>query len=106
MVVEGGTEKKLRLTTLVDQQARQLKEKNPDGVRSPERVFRIDQLQDEGRDDVLRVFWIRSRRTSDQLLAVAVLEAQREARDDDELESQDFFFNDAWCKTANSENWQ
>ena len=74
---------------MINEEARQLQEEDPDGVRSSERVVRIDQLQDERRDDVLGVFRIWSRRTSDQLFAVAVFEAHREARDDDELESEE-----------------
>jgi hypothetical protein len=70
---------------LVDKQARQLKEQNPDGVGRSERIVRFDELEDESGDDVLRVFRVRSRRTSDQLFSVTVLKTQREAGNDDEL---------------------
>ena len=72
--------------TLVNKQTGELKEQNPDSIRCSEGVVRFDEFQNEGGDDVLRVFSVRSGRTSDQLVPVVVLEAQREARNNDELE--------------------
>ena len=71
--------------TLIDEQAGELQQQNPDSIRRSERIIRFNEFKDERGDDILRVFGIRSRRTSDQLLPVAVFKAQREAGDDDEL---------------------
>lgn len=66
---------------LLHQQGRQLQQEDPHGVRCPERVLGVDDLGDEGADDVFGVVLVRSGRSTNQLLSLVLLKGMLEARD-------------------------
>ena len=71
---------------LFDEQRRELQQQDAHGVRRAERIVRVDDAVDEDADDVVVAVLVGRRRAADQRLAVAALEARREARDEDVLQ--------------------
>ena len=59
---------------LVNQQAGELQQQDPHIVARPERIFRIDDVLDEGGDDVAVVVIVRCWRRTNQFVTLAMLE--------------------------------
>ena len=71
------------LRGLLNQEARELKQRDTDAIRGTEWIVRIDDFADEHRDNVLRVVLVRHGRTTDQFRTFTSLETHRETGDYD-----------------------
>ena len=79
---------------LLDEQAAELQQENAQTVARPERIFRIDNAINKHANDVVLVVKVGGRRSANERLALALLEAADEAWHDDVL--QDLGLEQLW----------
>ena len=72
---------------LLHEQRRELEKEDPDRIRRPERIVRIDDAVDEDTDDIVTAVLIGRGHPTDQPFTLALLKRVRKARDEDVLKN-------------------